>query len=149
MDAFFDSYLSEVEDELSEVIEGEFEYDVDVKMPIKRNPVIMQTKQYKYRKEGTYKKRLQRYDELINKKRNESNKKSDNTDCFNKLNQNSSIEDIANCYCECKGFNNWEHDEKNKKIIFKFLSADGKNYTKMKKVEVKKLKKWINYYDLI
>ena len=149
IDGFFDSYLSEVEDEISEVVEGDFKYDVDVKMPIKRNPVSMQTQEYKYKKDGAYKKKVQRYNELIDKKRNESNKKSDNPKCFKKLNEDSSIEDIAACYCECKGFNNWEHDEKNKKIIFKSLRADGKNYTKMKKVEVKELKKWINNYNLI
>lgn len=32
--------------------------------------------------------------------------------------------------------------KKNKKIIFKLLRADGKNYSKMRKLEVKELEGW-------
>ena len=50
------------------------------------------------------------------------------------------IEDYANFYCEIKGYNNWEYDEKSpNKIVFKLLSEDGKYVSKMRKIEVKKL----------
>lgn len=148
IDNFLDSYLSDLEDEISEIVEEDFDYYVDAKLPSKRNHISMQTPEYKVRKDGAYKKKIQRYDELISKKRNENKEKSDTPKCFKELNENSSIEEIANCFCECKDFNSWEFDKSNKKIIFKFLRADGKNYTKMKKIEVKKLKKWINNYKL-
>lgn len=147
IDNFFDSYLSELEDEISEVVEGDFDYYVDVKMPSKRTPINMQTQEYKSKKEGSYKKKVQKYDELISKKRNETKEKSDNSGCRKKLNGNSSIDDIAACYCECEDFNNWEIDEKNKKVIFKFLRSDGKNYSKMRKIEIKELKKWVDTYN--
>ena len=46
-----------------------------------------------------------------------------------------------------EGFNAWEYDKKDsKKIVFKVLHADGKNYSRMKKMEIKKLKKWVDKY---
>lgn len=142
IDNFFDSYLSELEEEISEIVEGDFDYYVDVKMPSKRTPISMQTQEYKSKKEGSYKKKVQKYDELIAKKRSDKKGNSDKSDCRKKLNGNSSIDDIAACYCECEDFNNWKIDEKNKKVIFKFIRPGGKNYTKMRKIEIKELKKW-------
>lgn len=147
--SFSDYYTDRLYDEINKFIGDDFDFDINIKTPINSNPISMQTSEYQNRKNKVREKRLKKYDELIDKKRNESNKKSDNPECFKNLNEDSSIEDIAACYCECKGFNNWEHDEKDKKIIFKSLRADGKNYTKMRKVEVKKLKKWIDNYNLI
>lgn len=146
---FCEYYTDRLYDEINEVVGDDFDFDIYIKTPIKSNPISMQTSEYQNRKNKVYERNLKKYDELIDKKINELNKKSDNPECFKKLNENSSIDDIATCYCECKGFNNWEHDEKNKKVIFKSLRADSKNYTKMRKVEVKKLKKWINNYDMI
>lgn len=146
---FCEYYTDRLYDEINEVVGDDFDFDIYIKTPIKSNPISMQTSEYQNRKNKVYERKLKKYDELIDKKINELNKKSDNPECFKKLNENSSIDDIATCYCECKGFNNWEHDEKNKKVIFKSLRADSKNYTKMRKVEVKKLKKWINNYDMI
>ena len=142
IDNFLDSYLSDMEEEISKIVKGDFNYNVDAELPSKRNPISIQTPEYNYKKDEVYEKKVQKYDELIAKKRHEKNDESDNSDCIRNLNENSSIEDIANCYCRYEGFNNWEFDKKNKKIIFKLLRADGKNYLKMKKLEVKKLESW-------
>lgn len=143
-DQFFDIYLSDLENEISEIVEGDFDYGVDVKLPPKRTPIIMQTQEHKYKKdrEEVYEKKVQRYDELIAKKRYEKKYKSYNRDCINNLNEDSSIEDIANCYCKYEGFDNWEYDEKNKMIIFKLFKPGGKKYSKLRKLEVKKLESW-------
>lgn len=67
----------------------------------------------------------------------------DKIPCYSKLTEDSSIEDIANCFSEINGFNNWKYDKNPKKIVFELLRADGKNILKMKKMEIKELKKWL------
>ena len=141
---FCEWYIDELDNEIKECIGDEFDYYVDIKTPNNINPITFQTTAYQNRKNKVREKNINKYEEAIIKKQMRNEVLLVIPPCIKKLNKNSSIEDIADCYCECNGFNNWEHDEKNNKIIFKFLRADSKNYTKMKKMEIKKLKKWIN-----
>ena len=135
-------YGEQLYDKLTKVIGDDFDFDVYVKAPKNTTPILMQTQEYKYKKDKVYEKNVQKYEDLIAKKRYEKKDKSHSFDCIKNLNEDSSIGDIANCYCKYEGFNNWEHDKKNKKIIFKLLRADGKNYSKMRKLEVKELEGW-------
>lgn len=135
-------YGEQLYDKLTKVIGDDFDFDVYVKAPKNTTPILMQTQEYKYKKDKVYEKKVQKYEDLIAKKRYEKKDKSHSFDCIKNLNEDSSIGDIANCYCKYEGFNNWEHDKKNKKIIFKLLRADGKNYSKMRKLEVKELEGW-------
>ena len=135
-------YGEQLYDKLTKVIGDDFDFDVYVKAPKNTTPIHMQTQEYKYKKDKVYEKNVQKYEDLIAKKRYEKKDKSHSFDCIKNLNEDSSIGDIANCYCKYEGFNNWEHDKKNKKIIFKLLRADGKNYSKMRKLEVKELEGW-------
>jgi len=135
-------YGEQLYDKLTKVIGDDFDFDVYVKAPKNTTPILMQTQEYKYKKDKVYEKNVQKYEDLIAKKRYEKKDKSHSFDCIKNLNEDSSIGDIANCYCKYEGFNNWEHDKKNKKIIIKLLRADGKNYSKMRKLEVKELEGW-------
>ena len=135
-------YGEQLYDKLTKVIGDDFDFDVYVKAPKNTTPILMQTQEYKYKKDKVYEKNVQKYEDLIAKKRYEKKDKSHSFDCIKNLNEDSSIGDIANCYCKYEGFNNWDHDKKNKKIIFKLLRADGKNYSKMRKLEVKELEGW-------
>ena len=141
---FCEHYSEQIYDEINGIIGDEFDYEVDIKTPDNPRPISLQTSEYQNRKNKVYEKNINNYNEAIAKKQMQNEVSSEIHPCIKKLNDNSSIEEIVDCYCECNGFNNWEHDEKNKKIIFKFLRADGKNYTKMRKIEIKKLKKWTN-----
>lgn len=95
---------------------------------------------YRVKREKEYKERLNRYDKAIKAKKD---KDDDKIPCYSKLTEDSSIEDIANCFSEINGFNNWKYDKNPKKIVFELLRADGKNILKMKKMEIKELKKWL------
>ena len=124
---------------------GEFDFYLEIKYPEHTTPIIEQTSEYKQRK--LYKRNVDNYNRLIEKKRQEKQSIRYENICNKKLTKESPIEDIADCFCKIEGFNAWEYDKKDsKKIVFKVLHADGKNYSRMKKVEVKKLKKWADKY---
>ena len=137
---FCENYSEQLCDEIKEIIDDDFEYYVDIKTPDNPKPISLQTSVYQNRKNKVYEKNIKRYEELITKKK----MKNEVPPCINKLNNDSSIEDIANSFSQINGFNNWRYDEKDSnKIVFELLSSDGNHIMKMKKVEVKKLKKWL------
>ena len=137
----FDSIIENIH----ERSKGEFEFFIEIKLPEHTTPIIEQTSEYKQRK--IYKRNVDNYNRLIEKKRQEKQSIRFNNICNKKLTKESPIEDIADCFCKIEGFNAWEYDKKDsKKIVFKVLHADGKNYSRMKKMEIKKLKKWVDKY---
>ncbi len=91
------------------------------------------------KRENEYKERLDRYNKAIKAKKDKNN---DKVTCHDKLTEDSPIEDIANCFLEINDFNNWKYDKNHKRIVFELLRADGKNIIKMKKMDIKELKKW-------
>lgn len=141
---FSETYSEQLYDEIKEIIEDDFDYYVDIKTPDNPKPISLQTSKYQNRKNNVYEKNIKRYEELITKKKMKNEVPPEVPSCIKKLNNDSSIEDIANCFSQINGFNNWRYDEKDSnKIVFELLSSDGDHILKMKKVEVKKLKKWL------
>ena len=145
IDNCLERYYERLLDAIEDIVGRKFDFNIDITIPKHTTPIHEQTSEYKQGKDNLikYKKNVDKYSRLIEKKRRKKQPHQEKSKCNKKLTKKSPIEDIADCFCKIEGFNNWEYDKKDsKKIVFKVLHADGKKYSRMKKMEIKKLKKW-------
>lgn len=136
VDYCFDRYWNSLVEEVNDIVDGRFAFDVHIKTPENTIPIYQQTEVYKRRKNSRFNETVERYNQLINEKRQKKSAFPE-VDCIKKLTKDSPIEDIADCYRKIEGFKNWKLDKKDsKKIVFERNQG-------FKKVEIKELKKWV------